>query len=167
MSLLGYYSRKKTRKSRVTLGFLCNLEITLLFGQDQNTLWGYVKNRYISGKRMRQSKQEVIMIKTDIKVFKTSHQPSHPHATFPFMRPIFPSLNSKIINLSQEPQLESFGTVYLYCIHNQHWVNNSRVTRLRMRAQTSRFQKVLYIRQHIPFSSTREKNGRKATACST
>lgn len=46
--------------------------------------------------RARESKQEVIMIKTDIVVFKTSRQPLHSPTTFPFTMPTFPWVNSKI-----------------------------------------------------------------------
>lgn len=42
------------------------------------------------------------MKKTDIRVFKTSHQLWHQLATFPFTRSTFPWVNSKIINPSQK-----------------------------------------------------------------
>jgi len=54
------------------------------------------KVQNIRGMRARESKQEVIMIKTDIVVFKTSRQPLHSPTTFPFTMPTFPWVNSKI-----------------------------------------------------------------------
>ena len=65
------------------------------------------------------------MIKTDIKVFKTNYQPSHPPATFPFARATFPGLNAKIIHLSQKPQLESFGTKFCHNTSKQQQSNQA------------------------------------------